>query len=151
MVDELHWLWMKNEWNPFMMMLASLTTYVINNGMSKHFFGKGHGIEINWIQHYRICDNGWCKKNSKINSNKVFSQVLTKGNDAPPNSLKDSNVSLKVKTTEEKKEIGVRSLIRSTLGVKKHVGVMGWRLRQMTSKSIIHTNVHKPNNKLVNA
>ncbi len=40
MVDQLHWLWMKNEWNPFMMMLASMTTYVINNGVSKHFLAK---------------------------------------------------------------------------------------------------------------
>jgi hypothetical protein len=39
-VDQLHWLWMKNEWNPFMMMLASMTTYVINNGVSKHFLAK---------------------------------------------------------------------------------------------------------------
>jgi hypothetical protein len=34
----------------------------------------------------------------------------------PQNSLKDSNVSLKVKTMEE--GIGVHSLIRNTLGVK---------------------------------
>jgi len=58
-VDELHWLWMKIEWNPFMMMLASMTTYVINNGMSKTVFGKSHGIEINWIWDYKVCDNGW--------------------------------------------------------------------------------------------
>ncbi len=50
---------MENEWNPFVMMLASMTTYVINNGVSKHFFGKDHGIEINWTQDYRVCDNGW--------------------------------------------------------------------------------------------
>jgi hypothetical protein len=37
--------------------------------------------------------------------------------DAPPNSLKDSNVSLKVKTTKER--IGVHSLVYNTLGVKR--------------------------------
>jgi len=39
-------------------------------------------------------------------------------NDAPPNSLKDSNVSSKVKTTEEE-EVGVCSLTCNILGVKK--------------------------------
>jgi hypothetical protein len=39
-----------------MMMLASMTTYAINNGVSKHFFGKGHGIKINGIRDYRVCD-----------------------------------------------------------------------------------------------
>jgi len=42
-----------------MMMLASMTTYAINNGVSKHFFSKGHGIKINWIRNYIICDNDW--------------------------------------------------------------------------------------------
>jgi hypothetical protein len=38
-------------------------------------------------------------------------------NDAPQNSLKDSNANLKVKTTEEK-GVGVHSLARNTSGVK---------------------------------
>jgi hypothetical protein len=38
--------------------------------------------------------------------------------DAPSNSLKDSNASLKVKTMEEK-GVGVRSFVCSTLRVKK--------------------------------
>jgi hypothetical protein len=37
--------------------------------------------------------------------------------DTPPNSLKDSNASLKVKTLKEEK-VRVRSLIRNTLGVR---------------------------------
>jgi len=64
-------------------------------------------------------------------------------------SLKDSNVSLNMKTTEEK-GVGVHFLACITLGVERHVGVPGWGLGQMTSEIIIHTNMHKPNNKLVN-
>jgi hypothetical protein len=47
--------------------------------------------------------------------------------------------------------IGVCSLTRSTLGVEGHVGAPGWGLKQVTRGSIIHTNLHKPNNKLVSA
>jgi hypothetical protein len=36
-------------------------------------------------------------------------------------------------------------------GVEGRARVMGCGLRQVTSKSIIHTNLHKPNNKLVSA
>jgi hypothetical protein len=45
----------------------------------------------------------------------------------PPHSLKDSNVSLKVKTMKEKK-VGVYSLACSTSGVKGYVGALGWGL-----------------------
>jgi hypothetical protein len=38
--------------------------------------------------------------------------------DAPPNSSKDSNMNLKMKTMKEK-GIGVRSLIRNILGVRR--------------------------------
>jgi hypothetical protein len=61
-----------------------------------------------------------------------------------------SNVSPKVKTMKEER-IGAHSLARSTLGVKGHAGAMEWGLGLMTSESIIHTNLHKLNNKLVNA
>jgi len=54
-----------------------------------------------------------------------------------------------MKTTE--KEIGVHSLARSTLGVKGCVGVPGWGLGRMVSGSIMHMDLHKPNNKLVSA
>ncbi len=41
------------------------------------------------------------------------------------------------------------SLARNTLGVERHVGAPRWGLKRMTSRLIIHTNLHKPNNKLV--
>jgi hypothetical protein len=67
--------------------------------------------------------------------------------DAPAHSLKDSNVSSKVKIT---KGGGVCSLVCSTLRVEGRAGVPRWGLGQMISGSIIHINLHKPNNKLVN-
>ncbi len=69
--------------------------------------------------------------------------------DTPPNSLEDSNVSPKVKITEE--GIGVRSFACSTLRVEGCAKALGWGLRQVTSESIIHINLHKLNNKLVSA
>jgi hypothetical protein len=69
--------------------------------------------------------------------------------DAPPHSLKDSNVNPKVETIE--KGVGVRSLARSTSGVDERAGALGWGIGQVTNGSIIHTNLHKPNNKLVSA
>ncbi len=62
----------------------------------------------------------------------------------------DSIVSPKVKTTEGE-GVGPRSLARSTLGVEGRVEAPGWGLGIMTSKSITHTDLHKSNNKLVNA
>jgi hypothetical protein len=50
-------------------------------------------------------------------------------NDAPPNSLKDSNANLKVKTTKE--GIGVCSLAYNTLGVKRAC----WRFEMGTRMS----------------
>ncbi len=70
--------------------------------------------------------------------------------DAPPNSLIDSIVSPKVKTTEGKR-VGVHFLIRCTSGVKRCAGALGWGLVRVTSELIIHTDLHKPNNKLVSA
>jgi hypothetical protein len=61
----------------------------------------------------------------------------------------DSIVNPKMRTTEE--GVGVRSLIHNTSGVKGCAGALGWGLRRLTSKSIIHTDLHIPNNKLVNA
>ncbi len=71
-------------------------------------------------------------------------------NDTPPSSLMHSTRSPKVKIIEGK-GVGACSLARSTSGVKGHVGALGWGLRRLTSKSIIHINLHKPNNKLVRA
>jgi hypothetical protein len=69
--------------------------------------------------------------------------------DTPPHFLKDSNVNPKVKIMEKK--VGVHSLARNILGVEGHVRAPGWGLGQVTSMSIIDTNLHKPNNKLVSA
>ncbi len=63
--------------------------------------------------------------------------------DAPPHSLKDSNVSSKVKTTEEKR-IEKHSLAYNTLGVEGRVGTLGCGQGWVTSESIIHTDLHKP-------
>ncbi len=46
-------------------------------------------------------------------------------------------------------KVGVCSLARSTSRVEGHAGALGWKLEGMTSESIIHTNLHKPNNRLV--
>jgi len=62
----------------------------------------------------------------------------------------DSTASPKVKTVERER-IGARSLAHSTLGVEGHVGAPGWGLGRLISKSIIHTDLHKPNNTLVSA
>jgi len=53
-----------------------------------------------------------------------------------------------MKITKEK-GVGVHSLIHSTLGVKGHARAPGWGLGRTTNMSIIYTNLHKPNNKLL--
>jgi hypothetical protein len=53
--------------------------------------------------------------------------------------------------TSEGKGVGVHSLAHNILRIEGRVGVPGWGLGQVTSRSIIHTDLHKPNNKLVNA
>jgi hypothetical protein len=68
---------------------------------------------------------------------------------APPNSLINSNANLKVKTME--KIIKVRSLICNISRVEGHVGALGWGLGRVIKRSIIHIDLHKLNNKLVNA
>jgi hypothetical protein len=59
-------------------------------------------------------------------------------------------ISPEVKTIKGER-VGVRSLVRNTFGVEGHVGALGWGLGRLTSNSIIHTDLHKPNNKLVSA
>jgi hypothetical protein len=70
--------------------------------------------------------------------------------DAPLSSLMDSTSNPKVKTTKGE-EIRARSLVRSTLGVEGRVGAQRCGLGRLKSNSITHTNLHKPNHKLVNA
>jgi hypothetical protein len=76
--------------------------------------------------------------------------VLNMDVDAPPSSLMDSTTNPKAMTTKAE---GVRAhfLARNTLRVEGRVGALGWGLARLTSKSITHTNLHKPNNKLVSA
>jgi len=62
----------------------------------------------------------------------------------------DSTTSPKVKTTEGE-GVGVRSLARNISRVEGRAGALGWGLGRLTRKSTIHMNLHKPNNKLVNA
>jgi len=54
----------------------------------------------------------------------------------------------KVKTAEGK-GVGVRSLAHSTSKVKGHARASGWGLGRLANNSIIHIDLHKPNNKLV--
>jgi hypothetical protein len=70
--------------------------------------------------------------------------------DAPPNSLIDSIASPKVETSKGER-IKVCSLIHNTSGVEGCVGALEWGLGRVTSESIIHMDLHKPNNKLVSA
>jgi hypothetical protein len=70
--------------------------------------------------------------------------------DTPPNSLMESTTSPKVTTTKGK-GVGAHSLTLNTSKVKEHVWVLGWGLKRLTSKLIAHMDLHKPNNKLVNA
>jgi hypothetical protein len=80
----------------------------------------------------------------------MFSKITCLRNDAPLDSLMDSTMNPKVRITKGE-GVGARSLIRSILGVEGCVKAPGWRLGRVTSKSIIHMDLHKPNNKLVSA
>jgi len=55
-----------------------------------------------------------------------------------------------VKITEGSR-VRAHSLARNTFGVEGHVRAPGWGLGRMTSNSITHTDLHKPNKKLVSA
>ncbi len=62
----------------------------------------------------------------------------------------NSTTNPKVKTTEGE-GVGVCSLAHNTSGVEGHVGTLGLGLGRLISKSIILIDLHKLNNKLVNA
>jgi len=51
--------------------------------------------------------------------------------------------------TAEREGVGACSLAWSTSGVEGCDEAPGWGLGRLTSNSITHTNLHKPNNKLV--
>jgi hypothetical protein len=59
----------------------------------------------------------------------------------------DSTTSPKVKAMEG--GVGAHSMAHNTSRVEGHVRVLGWGLGRLTSKSITHTDLQKPNNKLV--
>ncbi len=67
---------------------------------------------------------------------------------APPSSLMDSTTSPKVKITTR---VRAHSLARNTSGVEGRVGALRLGLGRLTNNLIIHMDLHKPNNKLVNA
>jgi len=79
-------------------------------------------------------------------------RTIFKGNppDAPPSSLMNSIVNPKVKKMKGE-GVGAHSLIRSISGVEGRAGASERGLKRLTSNSIIHTDLHKPNNKLINA
>jgi len=62
----------------------------------------------------------------------------------------DSTTSPKVKTTKKTK-VGACSLAHNTLEVERCVGAPRWGLGRVTINSIIHIDLLKPNNRLVNA
>jgi hypothetical protein len=62
----------------------------------------------------------------------------------------DSTTSPKMKITKGE-GIGACFLVCNTLGVEGRAGALGWGLGRLTNNSIIHMDLHKPNNKLVNA
>ncbi len=62
----------------------------------------------------------------------------------------DSTMSLKMKTSKGK-GVGAHSLACNTSGVEGRVGAPRWGLERLISKSIIHMDLHKPNDKLVSA
>ncbi len=70
--------------------------------------------------------------------------------DTPPHFLMDSTASPNVTTTKGK-GLGAHYLARNTLGVEGCAETSRLGLGKLRSKSIIHMNLHKPNNKLVSA
>jgi hypothetical protein len=66
----------------------------------------------------------------------------------PPKLLDKFNYESKGENSERIRS-WVRSLAHSISGVEGRAGALGWGLKRMTSGSIIHTNLHKRNNKLV--
>ncbi len=62
----------------------------------------------------------------------------------------DSVASPKVKTMKGER-VGACSLARNTLQVERHAGAPRWGLGRLISNLVIHTDLHKPNNKLVSA
>jgi hypothetical protein len=70
--------------------------------------------------------------------------------DTPPSSLMDSIASPKVKTTEWER-VGAHSLVHNILKVKGHATTLRCGLRRLINNLCTHIDLHKLNNKWVNA
>jgi hypothetical protein len=70
--------------------------------------------------------------------------------DTLPNSSMDSSVNPKGENNERIRS-GAHSSAHNTLGEKGCAKALGWGLGRVISKSITRMDLHKPNNKLVNA
>ncbi len=114
--------------------------------MLSHFFAYFHHFNhLQLIINLAKCGNFQGAKNLVCNLNLIiFSNLQIKcfgskswvlHDEAPPNSLKNSNANLKVKTMEEE-GIGVRSLACSTLAIR---GVC-WSSRTRTRMNDKHVN-----------
>jgi hypothetical protein len=80
----------------------------------------------------------------------LFSYFFLLTGDVPPSSLMDSTASPKVKTTKGE-GLGAHSLDHNISEVEGRARASRWGLRKLTSKSITHMDLHKPNNLLVSA
>jgi hypothetical protein len=78
-----------------------------------------------------------------------FVEFVMKVYGTSPSSLMDSITSPKVKTMEGE-GVRVHSLACNTSRVEGRARAPKWGLRRLTSKSITHKDLRKPNNKLVN-
>jgi hypothetical protein len=115
-----------------------------NSIMWQIFCAPPKCVHFKWVHGEGIV-NGWRNRQKGKYQPKGAKRMF----DTPSHSLKYSNVSLKVKTTEE--WIMVHCLTCNILGVEGHVKALGCRLGWTTSRSIIHIDLHKLNNKLVSA
>ncbi len=88
------------------------------------------------------------EKKTPLHQKELHPGANSREGDTPPNSWIDSIGSPKVKTTEGQ-GVRARSLARSTLGVEGRARASGWGLGRVTNGSITHTDLHRPNNKLV--
>jgi hypothetical protein len=88
------------------------------------------------------------QENGTMESGLNFPTSFTALFDAPLSFLMDSIVNPKVKTMEVE-GVGAHSLFRNILGVEWHARAPRLGLRRLTNNLITHTNLHKPNNKLV--
>ncbi len=120
---------------------------IIQTHMCKFSTLNGYYYHLYWLQVPFIMVAYYHKiLNSQVKERNNIACI----SDTPPNSLKDTNTNPKMITTEEE-GIGVCSLICSTSKVRGVAWAFKWRLKWMTSMSIIHMDLHKPNNKLVSA